>query len=125
MRKVTRILAVLMVLCMAVTIFAGCNNNTSSTASGNSSAGGSDVKEIYFLNFKPEISEKYDAIAKEYEKEKGVKVKVVTAASNEYEKTLTSEIAKSNPPTIFQINGPYRLPELERLLRRPEGQRAL
>ena len=33
-------------------------------------------------------------------------VNVVTAASNEYEKTLKSEIAKSEPPTIFQINGP-------------------
>lgn len=107
MRKVTRILAVVMVLCMAVTIFAGCNNgNASSTASGNSSTNTSNVKEIYFLNFKPEISEKYEAIAKQYEQETGVKVKVVTAASGEYEKTLTSEIAKSNPPTIFQINGP-------------------
>lgn len=75
MRKVTRILAVLMVLCMAVTIFAGCNNNTSSTASGNSSAGGSDVKEIYFLNFKPEISEKYDAIAKSMRKKRASRLR--------------------------------------------------
>ena len=31
---------------------------------------------------------------------------VVTADSNGYEQTLTSEIAKSDPPTIFQLNGP-------------------
>jgi len=63
-------------------------------------------KEIYFLNFKPEIAEVYDQIAKDYEAETGVKVKVVTAASGTYEQTLKSEVAKSEAPTIFQINGP-------------------
>lgn len=60
---------------------------------------------VYFLNFKPEIADIYKEIAKKYEEEKGVKVKVVTAASNTYETTLKSEIAKSDAPTIFQING--------------------
>lgn len=63
-------------------------------------------KEIYFLNFKPEIAEIYDKVAKDYEAETGVKVKVVTAASGTYEQTLKSEVAKSDAPTIFQINGP-------------------
>lgn len=62
--------------------------------------------EIYFLNFKPEIAEVYEKIASEYKDKTGVSVKVVTAASNTYEQTLTSEIAKSEPPTIFQVNGP-------------------
>ena len=62
--------------------------------------------EIYFLNFKPEIASVYEKIAEEYKEKKGVTVKVVTAASNGYEQTLTSEIAKSDPPTIFQVNGP-------------------
>lgn len=61
---------------------------------------------VYFLNFKPESAAVYEEIAKEYEKEKGVTVKVVTAAANTYEQTLKSEIAKSNAPTIFQLNGP-------------------
>ena len=61
---------------------------------------------VYFLNFKPEIADIYKEIAKKYEAEKGVKVKVVTAASNTYETTLKSEMAKSDAPTIFQINGP-------------------
>lgn len=64
------------------------------------------AKEIYFLNFKPEIAEVYNKIADDYFKETGVKVKVVTAASGTYETTLKSEMAKSQPPTIFQINGP-------------------
>ena len=66
----------------------------------------SSKKEIYFLNFKPEIAEIYDKIAKDYQAETGVKVKVVTAASGTYEQTLKSEVAKSEAPTIFQINGP-------------------
>ena len=71
---------------------AGCGNKNSAS--------------VYFLNFKPESASIYNEIAKEYEKETGVKVKVVTAAANTYEQTLKSEIAKSNPPTIFQVNGP-------------------
>ncbi len=61
---------------------------------------------IYYLNFKPEIAEVYEEIAKVYKNEKGVTVKVVTAASGTYEQTLKSEMAKSEAPTIFQINGP-------------------
>ena len=61
---------------------------------------------VYFLNFKPEVADIYKEIAQKYEAETGVKVKVVTAASNTYETTLKSEIAKSDAPTIFQINGP-------------------
>lgn len=62
--------------------------------------------EVYFLNFKPESASVYEELAKKYEEEKGIKIKVVTAAANTYEQTLKSEIAKSSAPTIFQINGP-------------------
>lgn len=61
---------------------------------------------VYFLNFKPEIAEEYEQIAKVYEKETGVPIRVVTAASGSYEQTLKSEIVKKNAPVIFQINGP-------------------
>lgn len=79
---------------------------TAFVASMVAGCGSSSKKEIYFLNFKPEIAETYDKIAADYEKETGVKVKVVTAAAGTYEQTLTSEVAKSVAPTIFQINGP-------------------
>lgn len=62
--------------------------------------------DIYFLNFKPESANVYKELAQKYEEETGVAVKVVTAAANTYEQTLKSEIAKSNAPTIFQVNGP-------------------
>lgn len=62
--------------------------------------------QVYFLNFKPESAAVYEELAKKYKEEKGVDVKVVTAAANNYEQTLKSEIAKSEAPTIFQVNGP-------------------
>ncbi len=71
-----------------------------------SSCGKKSNAQVYFLNFKPESATAYEELAKIYEEETGVKVKVVTAAANNYEQTLKSEIAKSNSPTIFQVNGP-------------------
>ena len=61
---------------------------------------------VYYLNFKPEQDEAWQNLAAAYTEETGVPVTVVTAASNTYEQTLMSEIAKSTPPTLFQVNGP-------------------
>ena len=67
----------------------------------------SSANEVYFLNFKPEIADVYtDIVAPAFEEETGLKLRVVTAASNQYQTTLRSEMAKSNPPVIFQVNGP-------------------
>lgn len=82
----------------------GEQENKPETPSGEANQTG--ATEIYYLNFKPEIASVYDEIAAEYKKETGVTLKVVTAASDTYEQTLTSEIAKKDAPTIFQINGP-------------------
>lgn len=91
----TKFLAFLMALSIVFSAFslAGCGSKKSDAL-------------VYFLNFKPESASVYEELAKKYEEETGVKVKVVTAAANTYEQTLKSEIAKSNPPTIFQVNGP-------------------
>lgn len=92
-----KLLAVFVALALVGTIFAG---------------GGQDGKtEIYFLNFKPEIADVYETKVKPaFEAENpGYTLKVVTAASGTYEQTLKSEQAKSNPPVIFQTNGPVGL----------------
>lgn len=73
---------------------------------GSSSSSGDGKGSVYFLNFKPEAADQWTALAAQYEKEKGVKVKVQTAASGTYEQQLKSELAKSEAPTIFQVNGP-------------------
>jgi raffinose/stachyose/melibiose transport system substrate-binding protein len=64
------------------------------------------VGEVYFLNFKPEVAEIYEQIAVAYKAETGNTLKVVTAAAGTYEQTLRSEVAKADPPVLFQINGP-------------------
>lgn len=66
----------------------------------------SEDGKVYYLNFKPEVDEQWQEIAAAYTEETGVEVKVVTAASGTYEEVLKSEIAGSNAPTLFQINGP-------------------
>ncbi len=87
---------VLAIICIISTLsLAGCRNKAAT-----------NKNLIYFLNFKPESASVYEELAKKYEGEKGVKVKVVTAAANTYEQTLKSEIAKTEAPTIFQVNGP-------------------
>lgn len=53
------------------------------------------------------------ALAEEYTKETGVQVDVQTAASGTYEQTLKSEMAKSEAPTLFQVNGPVGLANWE------------
>lgn len=67
--------------------------------------------EVYFLNFKPEIADVYTNVVKPaFEAENpNYSLKVVTAASNQYASTLKSEMAKANPPVIFQTNGPVGL----------------
>ena len=62
--------------------------------------------KVYYLNFKPEVDEVWQEAAAAYTAETGVEVKVVTAASGTYEEVLKSEIAGSDAPTLFQINGP-------------------
>ena len=59
---------------------------------------------VYYLNFKPEAEEAWQALAKTYTEKTGVEVKVVTAASGQYESTLTAEIDKQGAPTLFQCN---------------------
>lgn len=96
-------------LCVVMMLsFFGCgkDNTDSSTNSTSQNTNQSTETEIYFLNFKPEVSSVYEEIAAKYKEETGVTIKVVTAASDTYEQTLTSEVAKKDAPTIFQINGP-------------------
>lgn len=62
--------------------------------------------QVYYLNFKPESEAAWQALAAKYTESTGVPVKVITAASGTYEQTLKSEIAKTDAPTLFQINGP-------------------
>lgn len=90
--------------CMTATLFTGCGSkNDKETASDNGKG------SVYYLNFKPEQDKDWQKLAKEYTEETGIKVTVQTAASGTYESTLKSEMAKSDAPTLFQVNGPVEL----------------
>ena len=58
---------------------------------------------VYWLNFKPESDEVLQQVAKMYTEKTGVAVNVVTAASGTYSQTLTAEMDKSTPPTLFIV----------------------
>ena len=82
-------------MALAATMIAGCSSANGTSATGSDSKG-----RVYYLNFKPEADEYWQDLAKEYTEETGVPVTVLTAASGEYEKTLKSEMAKSEAPTL-------------------------
>lgn len=98
----------ILALGLSAAMLAGCGSSSSSSASSTSTSDSSKGK-VYYLNFKPEADEYWQDLAKEYTKETGVKVTVLTAASGEYESTLKTEMAKSEAPTLFQVNGPVGL----------------
>ena len=80
-----------------------------SSAAASSTAAPAAAGKVYYLNFKPEQDEAWQKLAATYTEETGVPVTVVTAASGQYETTLMSEMAKSDAPTLFQVNGPVGL----------------
>lgn len=102
-------------LAMSAAMLAGCGSSASGSAAASTSAAAgtaaaaSGTGRVYYLNFKPEADEFWQELADEYEKETGVPVTVLTAASGEYESTLKSEMSKSEAPTMFQVNGPVGL----------------
>lgn len=104
--KKKKILALVLAASMAGGMLAGCGSTSGGdeTAKGDKSSG-----KVYYLNFKPEQADQWVALGEAYTAETGVPVTVVTAASGTYEQTLKSEMAKSEAPTLFQVNGPVGL----------------
>lgn len=93
-----RLIAIVLAVAAAL-LLSGCGGGESTSGKGS----------VYYLNFKPEQDQQWKDLAKVYTDQTGVKVTVVTAASGSYEQTLMSEIAKTTPPTLFQVNGPVGL----------------
>ncbi|MBQ9742405.1 MAG: ABC transporter substrate-binding protein [Ruminococcus sp.] len=100
MKRSLRAVALMVCALILTSVLWGCSGK----AKKDPSAG-----KVYYLNFKPEQAQQWEELAEEYTDETGVEVTVVTAASDEYETTLKSEIAKTEAPTLFQVNGPVGL----------------
>ena len=131
MRK--KVISALLCVAMVSSMLIGCSGNSDTTtpaapaedaaeapeeAEAEPEAPAEDAAEaeasaeggsVYYLNFKPEQADDWVALAAEYTAQTGVQVDVVTAASGTYESTLKSEIAKTEAPTLFQVNGPVGL----------------
>ena len=116
-----KLISALLSVAMVSTLLVGCGSKAETPAADATQSAGTETAteaeattetaaagegQVYYLNFKPEVDEVWQNLAKKYTEETGVPVKVVTAASGTYEQTLKSEIANANAPTLFQINGP-------------------
>ena len=100
-----KFLALILALVMALSLVACGEKKDDTKTDGDTAATG----KVYYLNFKPEQDQAWQDLAKAYTEETGVPVTVLTAASGTYEEKLTSEIAKTDAPTLFQVNGPVGL----------------
>ena len=92
-----KIISVFIALFLTALMLSGCSGTTEKAG------------KVYYLNFKPEQDAAWQSLAKKYTDLTGVSVKVLTAAEGQYEQTLTSEIEKTDAPTLFQISGPVAL----------------
>lgn len=120
-----RMISALLCTTMIATSLVGCGSESTTEAPAADNAATEETAEapatddaaaeatgegkVYFLNFKPEQDGQWQEMAAEYTNQTGVPVTVVTAASDTYESTLKSEMAKEEVPTIFQVNGPVGL----------------
>lgn len=93
-------LAMILALVMALSLVA-CGDKKDDSA--DNSDGDTASGRVYWLNFKPEADESLQKVAAMYTEKTGVPVTVVTAASGTYNETLTAEMDKSAPPTLFVV----------------------
>ena len=110
-----RMMALTLSSTLALSLLAGCSGGTTGTTTSGSTtgstSGGGDAASgsVFFLNFKPEQDAQWQELAKIYTEETGVPVTIKTAASGQYETTLKADMAKSDAPTLFPVNGPVGL----------------
>ena len=103
-----KFLAMLLALVMALSLVA-CGEQKQPDVTPDEGGDTAAAGKVFYLNFKPEQDEAWQNLAKAYTDETGVPVTVVTAASGTYEETLMADMAKSDAPTLFQVNGPVGL----------------
>ena len=95
MKSAQKIIAAMAACTMGVGILAACGGGSASSSDG----------KVYFLNTKPEIVDQLQELASAYTKETGIKVDIETAASGTSNQTLTSELSKTDGPSMFNITG--------------------
>ena len=102
-----KLLALGLVSTMALSLLAGCGGDKPAESTGDKD--GEAAGKVFYLNFKPEADAQWQELAELYTEETGVPVTVKTAAAGDYETTLKADMAKTDAPTLFQVNGPVGL----------------
>ncbi|MDF7665866.1 ABC transporter substrate-binding protein [Bifidobacterium sp. ESL0745] len=97
MKKVMKAVALAAAAAMCVGTFAGCGSSSSSGAS-------SDKGHVYFLSGKPEQLDQFKQLGKEFTKDTGIGFDVTAASFDNGQQTLKSELAKSEAPTLFDVD---------------------
>lgn len=114
--KKKKVLASILAASLSVGLLAGCSGNGSESGSENSTGTTTDTtanndnksegKEINIYQLKVEINDALIALAKEYEKETGIKVNVSSVGGGaDYGAALKAEFQKGTEPDIFIISG--------------------
>ena len=93
-KKIIIALTMAISISVMLCVFVGCMGNRDASKG-----------RVYYLNFKPEQDAAWQKLARSYTEQTGVEVTVLTAADNQYENTLATEMDKKNAPTLFQVNG--------------------
>ena len=90
-----RTISLLLAATMTTSLFAGCMSaNAEEEFTGT----------LRWLNYKPEVADAMNEIAAAYTAETGVDMKIETAASGQYEATLTARMDSTEAPAIFVVD---------------------
>ena len=71
--------------------------------------GGKERAEVLYLNGRPEQKEQWEALAREYTRQSGVPVRVITESPGLKGAGLESRLAGLEPPTLFWVEGPMEM----------------
>ena len=65
--------------------------------------------KVYYLNFKPELENKWKELAELYTMETGIQVEIETYGEGQYESMLEQKMNLEKQPTLFQVTGAKNL----------------
>lgn len=94
MRRIMKATAAVGVLVLSVSGLAACGGSQESADKGH----------VYYLSAKPEQQDEFKELGKQFTKDTGIPVDISVASSGTYEQSLKSELAKSNAPTMFDVD---------------------
>lgn len=95
MRTMKTLFTIAVAATMPLGLLAGCGGSQASSDNG----------RVYYLNKKSEQQDYWKDLAQKYQDETGVPVEIETSGTD-YDSSLSSELAKSQPVTMFQADGP-------------------